>query len=335
MKTPAKILVTGGAGFIGSHLAETLLDQGHAVTVLDNFSTGKRENLASFQNHPEFTLIEGDIRDLPTCRRAAEGMDYVLHEAALGSVPRSVKDPLTSLEVNIMGFANMLTAARDAGIRRFVYASSSSVYGSDNAPVKTEGRTGMPLSPYAVTKHTDELIALNFAALYRLETVGLRYFNVFGPRQDPAGAYAAVIPKFVRAIRRHEPPVIFGDGSNSRDFTFVGNVVSANLLALSADSKAVNQVYNIACGAATTLNELFRLLRSAIAQGDPAAAEVEAVHAEPRTGDIAHSLADISRAREMLGYQPRWTIQEGIRRLVNDESISFGDFNLNICNPGK
>lgn len=316
MMNPAKILVTGGAGFIGSHLAETLLNQGHTVTVLDNFSTGKRENLESFQNHPKFTLIEGDIRDLPTCRRAVEGMDYVLHEAALGSVPRSIKDPLTSLEVNIMGFANLLTAARDAGIRRFVYASSSSVYGSDNAPVKTEKHTGMPLSPYAVTKHTDELIALNFAAIYRMETIGLRYFNVFGPRQDPNGAYAAVIPKFVQAIRRHEPPVIFGDGTNSRDFTFVGNVVSANLLALSADSEAVNQVYNIACGASTTLNELFRLLRSAIAQEDPAAAGVEAVHAEPRTGDIAHSLADISRAREMLGYQPRWTIQEGIRQLI-------------------
>ena len=316
MMNPAKILVTGGAGFIGSHLAETLLNQGHTVIVLDNFSTGKRENLASFQNHPKFTLIEGDIRDLPTCRRAVEGVDYVLHEAALGSVPRSIKDPLTSLEVNIMGFARLLTAARDAGVRRFVYASSSSVYGSDNAPIKTEDCTGMPLSPYAVTKHTDELIALNFAALYRMETIGLRYFNVFGPRQDPNGAYAAVIPKFVQAIRKHEPPVIFGDGANSRDFTFVENVVSANLLALSADSRAVNQVYNIACGASTTLNELFSLLRSAIAQDDPAAAEVEAGHAEPRTGDIAHSLADISRAREMLGYQPRWTVQEGIRQLI-------------------
>ena len=316
MNAHAAILVTGGAGFIGSALVEALLERGDRVTVLDNFSTGKRENLIPFLKNPDFTLIEGDIRDLETCRKAAAGQDYVLHEAALGSVPRSVKDPLTSLAVNISGFANMMIAARDAGVKRFVYASSSSVYGSDNSPVKQEERTGIPLSPYAITKHTDELIALNFASLYGLETIGLRYFNVFGRRQDPNGAYAAVIPKFTLSLMRHESPVINGDGSFSRDFTYVDNVVSANLLALNAAGEAVNRCYNVACGARTTLNELFTLLREFLAESDPQIAGIEVVHGPPRIGDIPHSLADISLASKYLGYRPRWQIREGLREAV-------------------
>lgn len=316
MKEHAAILVTGGAGFIGSALVEALLEKGHRVTVLDNFSTGKRENLIPFSAHPDFTLIEGDIRDPDTCRKAAAGQDYILHEAALGSVPRSVKDPLTSFAVNISGFANMMIAARDAGVKRFVYASSSSVYGSDNSPVKQESNTGLPLSPYAVSKHTDEMIALNFAAIYGMETIGLRYFNVFGRRQDPDGAYAAVIPKFTMSLMRHQSPVIHGDGSFSRDFTYVDNVVSANLLALGARPEAVNRCYNIACGARTTLNELFLLLRETLAELDPAAAAVEAVHDAPRIGDIPHSLADISLASEWLGYRVQWQIRDGLREAV-------------------
>ena len=316
MKEHASVLVTGGAGFIGSALVETLLEKGHRVTVLDNFSTGKRENLVPFASNPGFTLIEGDIRDLETCRKASAGQDCILHEAALGSVPRSVKDPLTSFAVNISGFANMMIAARDAGVKRFVYASSSSVYGSDQAPVKQEPHTGMPLSPYAVSKYTDELIALNFAAIYGMETIGLRYFNVYGRRQDPEGAYAAVIPKFTMCLMRHQSPVIHGDGSFSRDFTYVDNVVSANLLALDARSEAVNRCYNIACGSRTTLNELFLLLREMLAELDPAVSAVEAVHDEPRLGDIPHSLADISLAGEWLGYRPQWQIRDGLREAV-------------------
>ena len=316
MDAHSAVLVTGGAGFIGSALVEALLDAGARVTVLDNFSTGKRENLTPFAEHPDFTLIEGDIRDFETCRKAAAGQDYILHEAALGSVPRSVKDPLTSFNVNISGFANMMIAARDAGVKRLVYASSSSVYGSDDSPVKHEEKTGVPLSPYAITKHVDELIAQNFAALYQMETIGLRYFNVFGRRQDPNGAYAAVIPKFTMSLMRHEAPVINGDGSFSRDFTYVDNVVAANLLALSADRNAVNRCYNIACGARTTLNELFALLKGFLAELDPAVAAVEVIHGKPRIGDIPHSLADISLATEFLGYRPKWLIREGLREAV-------------------
>ncbi len=316
MKEHSAVLVTGGAGFIGSALVETLLGKGHRVTVLDNFSTGKRENLAAFVSNPDFTLIEGDIRDPETCRKAAAGQDYILHEAALGSVPRSVKDPLTSFAVNISGFADMMIAARDAGVKRFVYASSSSVYGSDDSPVKKEDKTGIPLSPYAITKHTNELTALNFASLYGMKTIGLRYFNVFGRRQDPNGAYAAVIPKFTMSLMKHEAPVINGDGSFSRDFTYVDNVVEANLLALSAGPEAVNRCYNVACGARTTLNELFALLREFLSELDPSIGKIEAVHGEPRIGDIPHSLADISLASQYLGYQPKWQIREGLREAV-------------------
>ncbi|MBQ9337894.1 MAG: SDR family oxidoreductase [Lentisphaeria bacterium] len=316
MKDHTRILVTGGAGFIGSALVESLLEKGHRVTVLDNFSTGRRENLLPFADNPGFTLIEGDIRDLETCRAACAGQKFILHEAALGSVPRSVNDPLTSFAVNISGFANMMIAARDAGVKRFVYASSSSVYGSDDSPVKQEARTGVPLSPYALTKHTDELIAANFASLYGMETIGLRYFNVFGRRQDPNGAYAAVIPKFMLSLMHHESPVINGDGSFSRDFTYVDNVVSANLLALDAPAEALDRCYNIACGARTTLNELFVLLRGFLAELDPAAAEIQVIHGPPRVGDIPHSLADVSLAGKYLGYRPQWQVREGLREAV-------------------
>lgn len=309
----SRILVTGGAGFIGSNLVETLLGQGNEVVVLDNFMTGKRENLTPFAGNPAFTLTEGDIRDMAICRKAVAGVDYVLHEAALGSVPRSIKDPMTTTEVNISGFVNMLFAAQEAGVKRFVYAASSSTYGDSEALPKVEERIGKPLSPYAITKYVNELYAENFATLYGIETVGLRYFNVFGRRQDPYGAYAAVIPRFVMSLMKHESPVINGDGGYSRDFTYIDNVVQANQLALLAERpEAVNQVYNIAFGERTTLNELFCCLRENLAKLDPAAAGVEAAYGPNRVGDIPHSLASIDKARALLGYEPRFDVRQGI-----------------------
>ena len=245
----SRILITGGAGFIGSNLVERFLSQSNEVVVLDNFLTGKRENLAAFSGNPAFTLIEGDIRDLATCRKAVSGVDYVLHEAALGSVPHSIQDPMTSTDINISGFVNMLYAAQEARVKRFIYAASSATYGDNTTLPKVEERIGKPLSPYAITKYVNELYAENFNALYGIETIGLRYFNVFGRRQDPFGAYAAVIPKFVMSLLRHERPVINGDGSYSRDFTYVDNVVQANELAmLTRQPEALNQVYNVAFG---------------------------------------------------------------------------------------
>ncbi len=314
--TNRRILVTGGAGFIGSHLAEQLLKRGNEVMVLDNFSTGKRANLAPFADHPRFTLIEGDIRDREACRRAAAGMEFVLHQAALGSVPRSVEDPVTTTEVNITGFVNLLFAAKEAGVKRFVYASSSSVYGDNAALPKHEEETGRPLSPYAITKCVNELYAENFFRLYGIETIGLRYFNVFGPRQDPEGAYAAVIPRFTAALFDHQSPVINGDGSYSRDFTYVDNVVEANLLALLASPEAAGQACNIACGGRLTLSELFTTLREAASAFDPAAAKVEPEYGPERAGDIPHSHADISRAGQLLGYRPRVGIREGLFHVV-------------------
>ncbi len=312
----ARILITGGAGFIGSHLAETLLRQNNRVLVLDNFSTGRRENLAAFQAHPAFTLMEGDIRDRETCRRAARGADYIFHQAALGSVPRSIADPATSVEVNVSGFVNMLAAAAEVKPRRFVYASSSSVYGDSAALPKQEDQTGNLLSPYAATKHCCEIFADVFARTYGLECIGLRYFNVFGPRQNPAGPYAAVIPKFLTALRNHESPVIHGDGSFSRDFTYVDNVVLANQLAALAGADAMNRVYNIAAGCRTTLNELFALLRDALAMADPAITEIAPVYDAVRAGDIPHSLASIEKAEHFLKYKPVVSTAEGIRRTV-------------------
>ena len=310
----AKVLVTGGAGFIGSNLTDALLALGNEVTVLDNFSTGKRENLAHLAGNPAFTLIEGDIRDMDTCRKAVAGKDFVLHEAALGSVPRSIKDPMTSTAVNILGFVNMLYASQEAGIRRFVFAASSSTYGDSKALPKVEDRIGKPLSPYAITKYVNELYAENFHNLYGIDTIGLRYFNVFGRRQDPFGAYAAVIPKFAMALLKHESPVINGDGSYSRDFTYIDNVIQANLRAVSTDTpEALNQIYNVAYGERTTLNELFDALRTHLGKLDPAIAAVKPVYGANRQGDIPHSLASIEKARKLLGYDPEFSAGEGLR----------------------
>lgn len=309
-----RILVTGGAGFIGSNLVEALLARGDAVTVLDDFSTGRRENLAPFAGDPRFTLIEGDIRDLSCCRAAVSGMDYVLHEAARGSVPRSIDDPVGATSVNVCGFVNMLYASHEAKVRRFVYASSSSVYGDSARMPKVESECGKPLSPYAATKQADELFAENFRRVYGIEIVGLRYFNVFGRRQDPRGGYAAAIPKFASALLRHERPVIYGDGTQSRDFTHVDNVVLANMLALEVPlPEHEAAVCNVACGAQLTLNELFGILREELAAFDPELRGIEPEYAPPRRGDVARSLASIDRAREMLGYAPRVGVREGLK----------------------
>ena len=314
-----KILVTGGAGFIGSNLCEALLKEGNKVRCLDNFTTGKIENiLPLLQQYPQqFRLIVGDIRKPEDCRKAVEGMEYVLHEAALGSVPRSVNDPATTNEVNISGFLNMLIAARDAGIKRFVYAASSSTYGDSESLPKVEEVIGRPLSPYAVTKYVNELYADVFARTYGMETIGLRYFNVFGRRQDPFGAYAAVIPLFVKQLMKHESPVINGDGEYSRDFTYIDNVVQMNMLALTTQNpEAVNQVYNTAFGERTTLNELVGYLKEFLSEFDSEIAGVEILHGPNRVGDIPHSLACIDKAKRLLGYKPRYCMRDGLREAV-------------------
>ncbi len=314
-----KILVTGGAGFIGSNLCEALLKEGNEIRCLDNFATGKMENLLPLlQHYPErFKLIVGDIRKPEDCRKAVEGMVYVLHEAALGSVPRSVNDPATTNEINIGGFLNMLIAARDAGVKRFVYAASSSTYGDSESLPKVEEVIGRPLSPYAVTKYVNELYADVFARTYGMETIGLRYFNVFGRRQDPFGAYAAVIPLFVKQLMKHESPVINGDGEYSRDFTYIDNVVQMNMLALSSQNpEAVNQVYNTAFGERTTLNELVGYLKEFLSEYDAGIAGVEILHGPNRVGDIPHSLACIDKARRLLGYEPHYNMREGLREAV-------------------
>ncbi len=317
MISEKKILVTGGAGFIGSNLCERLLESGNEVVCLDNFSTGKRENLEGFISNPLFKLMEGDIRSAETCRAAVQGVDFVLHEAALGSVPRSIEDPVTTNEVNVSGFLNMLVAARDAGVRRFVYAASSSTYGDSTTLPKEEEVIGRPLSPYAITKYVNELYADVFARVYGMETIGLRYFNVFGRRQDPHGAYAAVIPLFVKQLMRHQSPVINGDGEFSRDFTYIDNVVQMNLLALATtDPEAVNQVYNVAYGRRTTLNELMGCLKEYLGAYDPEILNVEIVHGLARTGDIPHSLASIKKARRLLDYTPSHSMREGLKEAV-------------------
>ncbi|GGK29082.1 epimerase [Yeosuana aromativorans] len=313
----AKVLVTGGAGFIGSNLCETLLEHGINVVCLDNFATGKRENIQPFLSNSLFTLIEGDIRNLTDCQTACQGVDYVLHQAALGSVPRSIKDPITTNEVNISGFLNMLVAVRDAKVKRFVYAASSSTYGDHEALPKVEEVIGKPLSPYAITKYVNELYADIFHKTYQLDTVGLRYFNVFGRRQDPNGAYAAVIPKFVMQLMEHEPPVINGDGSYSRDFTYIDNVVQMNVLAMTTSNQnALNTVYNVAYGERTTLLELTNILKTNLATFDPAIKAIEIKHRDNRLGDIPHSLASIDKAKQLLNYQPKYDIANGIREAV-------------------
>lgn len=315
---PATWLVTGVAGFIGSNLLETLLDLSQQVVGLDNFATGHQHNLDEVERTvgatawQRFRFIRGDIRDLTACRAACSGVDYVLHQAALGSVPRSIEDPLTTNETNISGFVNMLMAARDAGVRRMVYAASSSTYGDHPGLPKIEERIGSPLSPYAVTKLVNELYASVFARTYGFATIGLRYFNIFGRRQDPDGAYAAVIPKWFAGLLKGEPVYINGDGETSRDFCFIDNCVQANILAATAGDEAADQVYNVAFGERTSLNELYRLIRERAAVRVPDAVRAEPIHRDFRAGDVRHSLADISKATRRLGYRPEYSVRDGL-----------------------
>lgn len=300
-------LITGGAGFIGSHITAELLSRGRAVRVIDNFLTGKRENLSPFLKDIE--LHEGDIRDPEACRKAVRGVRRVLHQAALPSVPRSVEDPRTTHDINITGTLNMLLAARDAGVESFVFASSSSVYGDDPGLPKKEGREGVPLSPYAASKLAGEVYCRNFFSLYGLRTVSLRYFNVFGPRQDPLSQYAAVIPLFITRLLAGKAPVIFGDGEQSRDFTYVADVVEANILAASAEP-AGGEVMNVACGRRTTVNALVHALAEELGGGG------SPVHADPRPGDILHSFADIDRASRLIGFRPKVSLEAGLAETV-------------------
>lgn len=317
--SPRRWLVTGVAGFIGSNLLETLLKLDQHVIGLDNFSTGYERNLTQVEalvgpkHWKNFQFIEGDIRKLADCKCACHGADFVLHQAALGSVPRSMLDPIASHDSNVTGFLNMLVAARDAKVKRFVYASSSAIFGDEPGLPKVEEKTGNLLSPYAATKKINEIYADNFAHAYGSESIGLRYFNVFGPRQDPEGAYAAVIPKWLAAILKREPVIINGDGETSRDFCFVENVVQANLLAATTENpEAINQAYNIACGERTTLNELFALLQAGLQKLDPSIPEQQPVYQEFRAGDVRHSLADISKAKRLLGFEPTHQIRAGL-----------------------
>lgn len=317
MDKKVNILITGGAGFIGTNLCEYFLNLGARVTCLDNFATGHRNNIAMFLDHPYFTLMEGDIRDLAICHKACANQDYVLHQAALGSVPRSINDPIASNDVNVSGFLNMLLAARDAEVKRFVYAASSSTYGDSEALPKIENKIGKPLSPYAVTKYVNEIYADVFFRTYGLKTIGLRYFNVFGRRQDPNGAYAAVIPLFVKQFMKHESPVINGDGTYSRDFTYIDNVIQMNHLAIMTENEqAINQVYNTAAGNRTTLVELTQLLKKHLTKFDSKIADIEIIHGPNRKGDIPHSLASIDKARDLLSYDPSHSVEDGIKESV-------------------
>ncbi|MEY8020108.1 SDR family oxidoreductase [Muriicola sp. SD30] len=317
LKPDHLFLVTGGAGFIGSNLCEVLLNNGNRVRCLDNFATGKKDNIKDLLPNSNFELLEGDIRNIDDCLQACEGVDYVLHQAALGSVPRSIKDPITSNEVNVGGFLNMLLAARDAGVKRFVYAASSSTYGDSKSLPKVEDVIGKPLSPYAITKYVNELYAEIFSKTYGIETIGLRYFNVFGRRQDPNGAYAAVIPKFVMQLMKHQSPIINGDGSFSRDFTYVDNVIEMNIRAvLTKDKNAINTVYNVAFGERTNLNELVVLLKKYLSRFDPAIGNVDPEYGPKREGDVPHSLASIEKAKKLLGYDPKFDMQSGLQEAV-------------------
>ncbi|WKB80791.1 SDR family oxidoreductase [Cellulophaga lytica] len=312
------ILVTGGAGFIGSNLCEALLKNGNTVTCLDNFATGHKKNITQHFNNPKFTLIEGDIRNLEDCHKACKGVDYIMHQAALGSVPRSINDPITSNNVNVSGFLNMLVAARDNGVKRFVYAASSSTYGDSKGLPKVEDKIGKPLSPYAITKYVNELYAEIFSKTYGIETIGLRYFNVFGRKQDPKGAYAAVIPKFVMQFMDYESPVINGDGSFSRDFTYIDNVIQMNVLAVVTTNKdAVNTVYNVAYGERTDLNELTTLLKEYLSEFDSKIKDVAVTFGPERQGDVPHSLASIDKAKNLLNYNPEYNIKKGLKEAVD------------------
>ena len=304
------VLVTGGAGFIGSNLVGRLLEDKRIsiVSVLDNLATGLQQNINELSGNKKFRFVEGDIRDFETCLQACEGVDVISHQAALGSVPRSISDPLTTNNVNITGTLNIFTAAKEKNVKRVVYAASSSTYGDHPGLPKVEDQIGKPLSPYAVTKYVNELYAQVYANLYKLDLIGLRYFNIFGPRQNPKGPYAAVIPLFLKALVENKPPVINGDGAHSRDFTFVDNAVQANIAAMFTDNaKAVNQVYNIACGQQTSLLELFNALKQ------QAKSSLDPVFGPERAGDVKHSLADISKAKNLLGYSPSVSVQEGLK----------------------
>ncbi len=313
-----KVLVTGGAGFIGSNLVERLLKQNNKVICLDNLSTGKYQNIEPFLSNSSFNFIEGDIRNREDCDQAVKDCDVVLHQAALGSVPRSIHDPKTSNDVNISGFVNVVLAARDAGIKRIVYAASSSTYGDSESLPKVEDVIGKPLSPYAVTKYVNELYADVFARLYDLEIIGLRYFNVFGRRQDPDGAYAAVIPKFVKALVKKESPTINGDGSFSRDFTYIENVIQANQLAAVTDNpNAINTVYNVAFGERTSLNELIDYLKEFLSLYDSSINNVTIHYGPERLGDVPHSLACIDKAKDLLGYDPQYSVKLGLKEAID------------------
>jgi UDP-N-acetylglucosamine 4-epimerase len=332
---PLRWLVTGCAGFIGSHLVEALLRLEQAVVGLDNFSTGFRRNLEQVQDAvPDlawrcFHFVEGDIRDPGACRDVCKGVDIVLHQAALGSVPRSIQDPLRTHDVNSTGFLNLLIATRDAGVARLVYAASSSTYGDSPDLPKVEHKIGAPLSPYAVTKLTNELYASVFSRCYGTEAIGLRYFNVFGSRQDPNGQYAAVIPRFVATMLRSEPVTIYGDGETSRDFCYVANVVQANLLAATVRSPdAIGQVYNVAVGDRLSLNELHRILGALIAKRHPSLPILPPVYADPRSGDVRHSQADVDKARRLLGYRPHWDVSSGLA-----DALSWYERHADVFEP--
>ena len=312
-----KILITGGAGFIGSNLCEYFVQKGYDVVCLDNLSTGFKHNIESLLTMPNFLFIEGDICEIEVCKQAVEGCDAVLHQAALGSVPRSINNPIATNAANVDGFLNMLVAARDAGVKRFIYAASSSTYGDSQSLPKVEDVIGKPLSPYAITKYVNELYADVFSKTYGMETIGLRYFNVFGRRQDPNGAYAAVIPLFVKKLMAHESPVINGNGEYSRDFTYIDNVILMNILAMeTANPAALNTVYNTAYGERTTLNQLVGYLKEYLSEFDPEIAQVEILHGPNRAGDIPHSLANIDKARNLLGYDPQYSMQQGLQEAV-------------------
>ena len=313
------ILVTGAAGFIGSNLAEAFLKKGYKVSGLDNFSTGKNENIQEIQNQfPEFHFIKGDIRDRELLDSIIPGVDIIMHEAALGSVPRSINDPATSIDVNITGTTNVFYAAYKHNVKRVVYAASSSTYGDSKELPKVEHKIGRPLSPYAISKYVNELLAENFNRIYGLELIGLRYFNVFGRRQDPQSTYAAVIPRFVSQLMRHESPTINGDGSFSRDFTYIENVIQANMLAATSNSnEALNKVYNVACGAQTSLNELYEIIRTELTQFDQSINKISARYGPSREGDIPHSLASIELARELLGYNPKYNVNQGLKEAIH------------------
>ena len=311
------ILITGGAGFIGSNLCEHFLSKSYKVVCLDNFATGHRKNITPFLNDTNFELIEGDIRNIETCHHAVKNVDFVLHQAALGSVPRSLLDPIATNDVNVSGFLNMLVAARDAKVQRFIYAASSSTYGDSEQLPKIEDVIGKPLSPYAITKYVNELYASIFSSSYGLETIGLRYFNVFGKNQDPNGAYAAVIPKFVQQFMQKTSPVINGDGSFSRDFTYIKNVVHMNELAVTTQNKAaINTVYNTAFGKNTTLNEMVDLIKNNLCKFDPEIKKCNVVYGSFRKGDIPHSLASIYKAKKLLHYNPHYSFEQGLAETI-------------------